>query len=89
MRSSTSIFIKGAMDSPHRRFTGSVASAAMNFAAVGSSRNFGSGSSILGRSVPKIGFADRDVGIIPLDETFVLPYSWGVVAGDVGDEMCR
>ena len=38
-----------------RRRLGSVASAAMNLAAVGSSRNFGAGSSALGRSPAKMG----------------------------------
>ena len=38
-----------------RRRLGSVARAAMNFAAVGSSRNFGVGSSALGRSPVKMG----------------------------------
>jgi hypothetical protein len=40
--------------SRRRRF-GSVASAAMNLAALGSSRNFGVGSSALGRSPARIG----------------------------------
>jgi hypothetical protein len=56
---------------------GSAAKVAMNFAAVGSSRNFGSGSSRSGKSPAKIGTrqvpgVDRDpgrgVGVAPLDD---------------------
>ena len=73
--------------SSRRRRSGSAARVAMNFAAVGSSRNFGSGSSALGTSPAKIGTrrgaSSQSQSMIRSKNVLIMPRLWRMVVVEI------